>query len=473
MRRALQLLLRRLTAERGMALIVALGASVVLGATVTTAIAYTSSNSRQTFRSKADQVALSLAESGLNIALAQLHGTGNPAMPDALPSETSPGERTVPGVGRVQWYGRLADNAWTVTGVGIVPNPTPSLPDVVRRTSMRVRLGSSTRGSSNNAVWNYVYADDISACTTLSNSVNVNVPLYVRGDLCMQNQAKVASYALQVGGKVSFANSASVGDPAAPIAEAHIGGGCQVEGGPVVKPCGPTERVHATVSDDETAGLTKPPVDLDYWYESAKPGPRNGCTTGSFPGGFDNDLVRNGSRPEVDLTPSRAYDCKVYDVNGNLVGQISWTGGPSGTLTIAGTIYFDGNIVMQNLNNAVYDGRATIYATGSITLKNNSELCAVSTCDASWRPSEDLLAFVAGADVVIDNASTFQGAVYAVGDYREANNAKVWGPIVANRIYLQNSTENHYVPIGTLLPGMPATYEDAVTLTNEPGSWGS
>jgi hypothetical protein len=462
-----------LTAEHGMALIVALGASIVLGATVTTAIAYTSSNSRQTFRSKADQVALALAESGLNIALAQLHSSGNPGMADALPAEQTPGERVVPGVGRSQWYGVLADNVWTVVGVGLAPHPTPGLPDVVRRVTSRVRLGSATQGSSNNAVWNYVYADDISACTTLSNSVNVNVPLYIRGDLCMQNQARVTSYALQVGGKVSLTNSASVGGAGSPIHEAHIAGGCQVDGGPVVKPCGAGQRVHATISDDQATSLTKPPVDLDYWYANAKPGPSNGCTTGSLPGGFDNDSVRNGSRPEFDLTPSYAYDCRVYDANGNLVGQISWTGGSSGTLTIAGTIYLDGNVVMQNLVNAVYDGRATLYATGSITLKNHSTLCAVSACDASWRPSEDLLAFVAGTDVVIDNNSTFQGASYAVRDYREGNNAKVWGPIVANRIYLQNSTENHYVPIGTLLPGMPATYEDAVTLTNEPGSWGS
>ncbi len=46
------------------------------------------------------------------------------------------------------------------------------------------------------------------------------------------------------------------------------------------------------------------------------------------------------------------------------------------------------------------------------------------------------------------------------------------GPIIARRISLANSSVNHYVPIGTLMPGMPATYEDVVTITNEPGSWG-
>jgi hypothetical protein len=37
---------------------------------------------------------------------------------------------------------------------------------------------------------------------------------------------------------------------------------------------------------------------------------------------------------------------------------------------------------------------------------------------------------------------------------------------------LSNSTTNHYVPIGTLMPGMPASYEDVVTINNVPGSWG-
>jgi hypothetical protein len=46
------------------------------------------------------------------------------------------------------------------------------------------------------------------------------------------------------------------------------------------------------------------------------------------------------------------------------------------------------------------------------------------------------------------------------------------GAIIAHRVAFANSSVNHSVPIGTLMPGMPATYEDVVTITNEPGSWG-
>jgi hypothetical protein len=34
-----------------------------------------------------------------------------------------------------------------------------------------------------------------------------------------------------------------------------------------------------------------------------------------------------------------------------------------------------------------------------------------------------------------------------------------------------NSTENHYVPLGALLPGMPPSTDEAITITTEQGSW--
>jgi hypothetical protein len=478
MRRALHLLLRRLAAEHGIALIVALGATVVLGATVTTAIAYTSSSFRQTSRSKGDQVALSLAEAGVNVALAQLHGSSTPGMADALPTESAPGERVVPGVGRMEWFGQLSNDVWTVVGIGYVANPSPGAPEIVRRASMRVRLGSATQGSGNNAVWNYVYADDPNACTTLMNSAEVNVPLYVRGSLCLENSSKVTGYALQVGGVVYVnGEKASVGTSAAPVVEAHIAGGCSFKNGAVHSPCTTADQVYATTLTDAPAGLTKPPVDFQYWYDNSAPGPKRGCSAGSIPGGFDSDLTWNRSRAAFDLTPSTAYDCRVYDANGSLVGQLTWQPGSPGTLTIAGTIFFDGDVTMGQFATAIYKGKATIYVAGRFSIGQQSSLCGIAGCTKDWKATENLLAIVAGYNpgdsVVIANYSTFQGAIYAVGDYREGNNSQAWGPIIANKIFLQNSTLNHYVPIGTLLPGMPATYEDAVTLTNEPGSWGS
>ena len=72
----------------------------------------------------------------------------------------------------------------------------------------------------------------------------------------------------------------------------------------------------------------------------------------------------------------------------------------------------------------------------------------------------------------IDNYSTFQGAIYTVCDYGEGNHTTVWGPVVSRQLYFQNSTTNFYVPIGVPLPGMPAQYDQVVTVAPVPGSWG-
>lgn len=457
---------RRLRSEAGLALPLALITVATAGVLGGSVIQFTTSNSAGAQVSDAGLRAQALAEAGVAYAQATLYNSGSPTMANAVPETT----RQMDG-GSTTYYGTLSGSTWTLIGIGRVRNPAGQ-GDVIRSSRSRARLGSAQRGTSNNAVWNYVYVDDATATTSLGNSVNVNIPLYVRGNLRLSNTAQVSGYALQVGGTLEFQNSAHVGTAESPIHEAHIGGGCRVgSSGAFVKPCGSAQRVFATISDATPTTFVKPPVDLAGWYYNAQPGPRHGCTTGSFPGGFDNDTVPNSSRGAVDLTPSSAYDCRVYDGAGALVGQISWSPATQ-ALTIAGTLYFDGSIVFSQSNRAIYAGRATIYAAGDISLSNQTVLCGDPECDDDWDPQQNLLALVSGRNVTIGNNTSFQGAIYAVNDYAEDNSSTVWGPIIARRVALANSSVNHYVPIGTLMPGMPATYEDVATITNEPGSWG-
>lgn len=461
----------RVAGDAGIALPFALVTMLATGTLASSAIAYSSWNYGSAKRSDADLQALALAEAGLNYAYSTLYNSGTPTMDNAVPSRTITMD-----AGDATYYGTLTGNTWKLVGIGTVRNPTgPGSAPVVRTVSGRALLGSARRGTANNAVWNYVYVDDPTVTTQLGNSVDVNIPLYVRGNLRISNSAQVSGYALQVGGTLEFFNSGHVGTAEAPIHEAHIGGGCRIgseASAPFVSPCGPEQGVHATISDATPTEFTKPPADFDGWYYNAQPGPRHPCTVGSFPGVFDNDSVPNASRDNVDLTPSDPYDCRVYDAGGNLLGQLTWVPGAPGTLTVAGTVFFDGEIRFSQLNNAIYDGRATIYAAGDIVFANQTTLCGDPDCDADWDPQQDLLAFVSGGDVQVGQQSQFQGAIYAVGDYSEDNNSTFWGPIIANRVTLSNSTTNQYVPIGTLMPGMPASYEDVVTITNEPGSWG-
>jgi hypothetical protein len=466
-------------------LLLALGAMIVLSAVGTSVVYYTTSNGNSTTHVKNDQIALALAESGLAMAYNRLVNAFDPSMQNAEPAQTAPAGPLQAEGGTVQYYGSLdsANRRWTLTGVGtVVVQATGAT--IVRRVHSSALLGSATRGDANNAVWNYVYADALNGCTSIGNSVTINVPLYVRGNLCMANSAKVTSYAVQVGGTVTMSSPQNaIGTPSAPLHDIHIAGGCSINGVTYDKPCGASDRVYGSTVDTITSGLSKPPVDMAGTYANATLGPKHGCTVGSPPAPFDNNTTAlDVSVGTIDIVPkNKPYDCKALDASGNVIGEIGWDG--NGTLTVLGTIFFDGNISMQNLNNVVYKGKATIYTSGTISISNHTSLCGTTNCDTSWDVSKNLLAFVAGAQCPadgtrkdsfsIDNFSTFQGAIYTVCDYGEGNNTTVWGPVVSRQLYIQNSTTNFYVPIGTPLPGMPATYDQVVTVAPEPGSWGT
>ncbi|MFQ5425624.1 MAG: hypothetical protein ACE5EV_00920, partial [Gaiellales bacterium] len=201
---------------------------------------------------------------------------------------------------------------------------------------------------------------------------------------------------------------------------------------------------------------------------------------GNVPGGFDNDGFMNESLPEVVLTPSTPYDCKVYS-GPNLVGQISWTpgqGSSAGTLIVNGVVFFDGPVKLQNNANAVYQGRGVIYATGRILISNNAKLCGISGCTTGWNPNLNMLVLVAGTSTAdegfeVRNNARFQGGAYVVDDFKEWNNASVTGPIIARRIIVRNNAVHRFVPFGSLLPGMPASSTTATALENVETSYTS
>jgi Tfp pilus assembly protein PilX len=474
----------RVRDESGFALVMALAIVVALGTAVTSMTYYTTSNFHSATRSRADQTALALAEAGLNLAYSTLENASNPGMASAVSSAPVPDVAMSGGFATYDGAYDATTQVWTLTGIGKAYDPNRPGQFVVRSVHGRAHVGTASVGSSNNAVWNYVYADSTSTCTSIGNSVVVNVPFYVRGNLCMANSARVTSYALQVGGTVTMSSPTNeIGDPSASLHEAHVGGGCSIDGVHYVKPCGAAQKVYATTSDSSPTPLTKPPVDLTGTALTANLGPMHGCDRGSvpWPGGFDNDANHlNQSVGTIDLVPSTHYDCQALDANGNVVGELGWDGV---TLTIAGTIFLDANISFGQRNVVVYKGKATIYSSGTITVGQQSTICGTAACDTTWDTSKNLLAWVAGKGCAangsqtdsfsIANNSTFQGAIYAVCDYEEGNSVTVWGPIIAHQLYMRNSTVNYYVPIGTLLPGMPSTYDQVQTIVAEAGSWSS
>jgi hypothetical protein len=468
-----------LRSETGVALATAvLTLSVLTGAGAS--VVYFSTS---TFRSSAfqadEQAALDLAEAGMNLARSTLWQAVDPQDGNTVPARVVAMEG-----GQVTYWGEYdgGQHIWTLIGRAELPNPSGAA-DIVRTASSKVRVNVGQSGSQNNSVWNYLFQDDPNSCSIISNNVEIKLPVYSRGHLCVENNASITASTVQVLGHVEIKNNGSIGFNGAPIAEVHVAGGCKYGSGgsgTFNSPCSAADRVYATTITTAPESLTKPPVDMPGWYAQAAPGPMRNCTQGSFPGGFDNDGFMNAGLPEVNLTPSTPYDCRVYD-GPTQVGRIGWTpaqGANPGTLVVDGVIFFDGRVKMSNNANAVYQGRATIYATGRIELSNNAKLCGVSTCNNAWNPNVNMLAFVAGTTAedegfVVRNNAKFQGAAYVVNDFREWNNATVYGPIIARHIEVSNNAVHEFIPFGALMLGMPASSTTTVSLENIDGTFTS
>jgi hypothetical protein len=446
---------------------------VILSALAAGIFAYVAMNQGAAKRATADQRAFGLAETGLSYAFSSLENAADPYSPSSVPSTTV----TLPG-GTVTYVGSLSGTTWTLTGTGTVPNPSgPHAANVVRTVSAQAQVTTSTQADMR--PWNYLFVDQPSGCITLGNSVTLDVALYVRGNLCLTNNSQVSSPAVHLLGDLSVENSAQIGSPGSPIPEFASTGTCSYSG--TVTTCGPPSHVYASTIGTSPPAISKPTADLAYWYANADLGPASNCTSGSFPGGFDNDATLNVSRGNVDLTPASAYDCRKV-VGGQTVAQLTWQPGSPGTLTVKGTIYFDGNLTWSNLNLIQYDGRATVYASGQLVMQNRADLCGVPACNATWDPRVDLIVFVAGSLVAaggttsvggdIGNHVNFQGALYIVNDFDMDNNTTIWGPVITRSTTISNSALIHAPPFPIeYMQGMPAATQTVTSVDPIQGSY--
>lgn len=465
---------QKLRDESGVTLVMAVCIMSVLMASGASLIFYANSNAQNADYSADDTRALNLAEAGVNYARSILWNAANPTQASAVPA----GSLTLEG-GTATYAGTYdaATLTWTLTGTGSYASPTGG--SAITRSASADVVVTPGSGSAD-PVWFYNYSDALSGCLTIANNASFNAPLYVRGNLCVSNNAHFVGSSLHVGGTLTVGNNGSVGSAATPIPTVNVAGGC-TGGSPDPHACvsGPADKVYAAggAITQATTTLTKPAVDLPYWYQNASPGPASACTIGSVPGGFDSGTGGtavppnpNRSRPSFTLTPASSYSCQTA------TGQLSWTPGNPGTLVINGTIFFDGDIVVPTNANVVYQGRATIYASGTVLLDNNARLCGISGCSASWNTDTNYLVFVVGAPTgttfTIRNNAVYQGAAYVVANYLLWNNAANWGPVVANQLDIANNSGS-FIPLTSLPAGAPGYTAGSPTLTNVPDSYRS
>ena len=484
---------RRLGDERGIALVMALGVLFVLSLTLTALVYYTSTNSRSSARERADQQARALADAGINNALAVLYKYGVNLRDPALLPDGSAQEGIISKAyagGRSEWHGVLSDSGsqwqWQVTARGIVKNPTgPGAADVRRTLTANVRFAFPPATELTSPVWNWIYSGATgSVCDmTIDQSVSINAPLYVAGNLCMRSTAKVVRQtrpiAVVVEGKATLEQPQNaIGSNAARVDQIYVGGGCQYKINAAATPC-----TYNSLNTNIWANALYPPQNFlridqpawAQWYNDASPGPRSPCTTSiGTPPTFDVDsFLGVQTVPGVfHLTPATSsYTCATPR------GEISWNH-QTKILKVRGTIFIDGSAKIENGAVSTYDAFSAIYLTGTLLVKNSS-LCALaktganvgSACDGpAWNPNTKMLFFAArgsGGQVPADTSiqlvsSEFQGGLYGKWAINSSTTTSTQGPQVSEDDVQIGQSNNIGFPLITQVPsGAPLNAQPA------------
>jgi hypothetical protein len=494
--------------ERGQALVVALLVLILLGLLVPLVLSYAATNNRTASYSKSAQVANSLAEAGVNDAANVLAAAAVPTSTNnkllipnlsctsTLLPRTESTATTASGIagGTVKYWGYFdttpnpSNNnttdcqnwVWTLKAKSTVLNPTGGAP-ITKTSTAQVQVNAPTSKSILVNVWNTVYSPQgptPGQCdTSIGQGINISVPVYVGGNLCMGQNA-VISKSVYVGGFLTFQNkqghigSSGNGNT---ITSAHVGSYCQVSSMAQVNPCksepvpgnqpntniwvtGAPNNLSGPVTDPILQGIAPPLIcwgpssctgdPVGGWYTVGSPGPLHPCEiTSGTPPTFDNDTTMNNSvATTFNLTPSSSYTCRTAQ------GELSWNAATR-QLIVSGTIYIDGSITMNTSGNQpiTYTGsngnacttvascQSVIYASGDISI-NSEMLCAVlnsqgNNCDwNNWNPNNKILIFASNGPTGITvgpSQTSFQGGLYATNTVATGQSALTEGPLVS------------------------------------------
>lgn len=480
--------------ERGFALPMAIGMMAVLMVLGTSLTYYATTNQQSAHRSRAEQQAYDLAEAGLNNAfsvLAANYPATYPGDPNLLPPTT----QTYDG-GSVTYSGTLdsLNATWSVTSTSSVRNPGAAGSSVHKTLTAMVPVSLSAGTSSAPPVWNWIYsgATGNTCDVTLQQSVQLASPLYVAGNLCLQNTAAVSQPSggtgdrLVVGGKLTLSQNANtVGTTGSRLTEAHVLGGCQYKNNSFLNPCQAntsTSNVWVQAGGFYTTAPSQPlsAPTVDWWgnYQLASPGPFRPCfsasgSTPTFEVASEATSAQmanmNADVPGVfNLTPSTSYSC----TSGS--GTLAWNASTK-VLTVSGTIFIDGSVSfdMTWASNAAatYQGTAVLYVYGTVLMKNTT-LCSVvqgSGCNQStgaWNPNQNILLVVAHGngsaggsqgqvstgDSVQVVSSNFQGGFYGQNAIDIGTTSQVQGPLVSPSTIIPGQSGNFSFPSIQFLP---------------------
>jgi Tfp pilus assembly protein PilV len=362
---------QRIRDERGIALMVALAATLVLGIAVTSLIMYTTSNQSAANLNKTEQSAQQIAEAGMQQAYSVLryanaNGT-NPSAPPLLGcvtdgtdgtksncqgqqgtafcitassgcSRQTSGEATVWGcyTGTANASCTMPDGSawttakstWNIWSTGYVRSSTGSglIAHTVKATVLLKPIDSGAVA----AVWNHVFVTAPATASTCqldlqgNGTTTLNVPVYVIGNLCL-GTAVVSEVAggqavdLQVGGKLYMTSGTVGANSSTPITSGVVVGGCTTQGlSYTVSPCAGSNPAYSYwvrtldtwIPNDAPAETTD---DMNSDWSKFDPGPLLTCQTGTTPSPpttpLDNETTGHGTlASEPDDSNTTTFD---------------------------------------------------------------------------------------------------------------------------------------------------------------------
>ena len=508
-------LLRRLRNEQGIALVMALGTLITMSTVTTALLTYSASGVRTVRYTDGVLAARNLAEAGLADAEAILNNSStNASSPTLLGCSVSPtnvNNSALPctdltvayPTGTASYHGIYTQGSnngtWTITGTGTVRNPRGGAA-VVKTMTAAVTVTGGGQGN-NISVWNYVYstAPQTAGCEVDLNGdhTDINVPLYVTGDLCLTgNHATVTEdkesggQAVDIrvkGGLTITGNDASIGkDASHRLTSGIVEGGCRTSATGTYHACTTLDDYYVNQLDTPLTA-TPPVTDFPSWYLNASPGPNHPCDPTLTPApnlmttqprAFDSDTTMNGTNTLFILTPTGAgtdYNCVTS------TGSLSWNH-TTHLLTISGTVFLDGNVQLND-DKSIYDGKATVYVNGLLDFNDGHgghagirancpgndgkpKQCGINKGPGEdhWDPNADMIIFAVNkstgiaVDMTTDHTE-FQGDLICPPTATAAlagDHTVIEGGIICGRFTWADHTKIYPMPtITTLPPGAP------------------
>jgi Tfp pilus assembly protein PilX len=487
---------KRLRQEDGIALVMALGITVVLIIFVASMIDYTSSNSRAARLSTSDLMATQYADAGLNTAYSiivnqNVTSGGNPAAANLLGCNGATGAADTNGpsncgtptakvvcvttsgcasgdAGSASVYGYYSGTnpgsynsvivpaaTWLLMSSGYARNSQGAT--VIKTTTATVGISPLNNGAVA-ALWNHMFitsplTPNVCSVDFGGNNMTITDPIYAIGNVCLSGQNTTVQEVaggqpidLMIGGKLVLSGSGtSAGTNAKHLTSGVVVGGCTtVSVASATSACAPA--THYYVDGADTFVPAEAPemlsADITNDYNNSDPGPKHACAAGGLPAStFDNDATQNGTNASFELLPGSSYTC--VSQSGAGTGQMSWNN-VTKTLTVNGNVFLDGNLTISQ--SGTYTGTGVIEANGTITFNGNTTaLCATSPCNFNnWQGNSGnnsmltLVALKSSATSITfsNNSETFQGSLWCQPSSTMSfvkNGVTVEGPIAIGK----------------------------------------